>query len=738
MFKPSRQVFCLCTVAVCVTLGLLAEVTIENREMRLILGDDSRAVSLVHKATGQECLAPGIRQPAFSVIQYRPYDNEVQLAYPARATTFPSKSVVRDGDRLLIRFETVEYEASVFLQVTDDYIAFRSGTLRSLSHPGVRFPRFDEFVILQLPLRLRTRFGDWLNTTWDDEVAVNLLGTDPYAKIESEERPGGYRIFRAAAADIVKGEGVGAALIVTGTKQLLDRIEKVEADFGLPAGVASRRSPEYKWSYYWIGEGDLTPGNIDRHIAYARQGGFRTMVIYYLAFSRSAGHFPWRPEFRKGMADLKAVVQKIKDAGMIPGLHFHYNKAHKRDPYVTPRPDPRLNLQRMLTLSTPLGKRATTVEVEENPRGSSMREDQRFLKIGNEIISYSQYTTERPYRFTGCRRAQLGTSAGSYPAGTKFGVLDVDEWPVFIRFDQRTSIQQEAAARLGEIYREAGFRFVYFDGAEDVHEPYWFMVSWPQWLVYRELKPAPLFAEGAAKAHFSWHILSRGNAFDHFAPEVIKTQTAKHPAQEAERIVADFTRIDFGWLDFDLPSDKSIGMQPDMFEYVTSRAAAWDCPISVQPSLKLLDGHPRTADNLEVIRRWEEVRARNWLSDVQKQELRKLDQEHLLLLNERKEFELVPYAEITRLAEKQIRAFSFRRGGRGYVVYWHVRGEGQLSLPLQAGNARVVEELGGQAVPTETSGESLVVPAGKRRYVESDRLSEQQLVEAFQQARLVR
>ena len=44
-------------------------------------------------------------------------------------------------------------------------------------------------------------------------------------------------------------------------------------------------------------------------------------------------------------------------------------------------------------------------------------------------------------------------------------------------FDQRTSIQKEVAARLGEIYSKAGFEFAYFDGAEDVPPPYWFTVS---------------------------------------------------------------------------------------------------------------------------------------------------------------------------------------------------------------------------------------------------------------------
>ena len=62
----------------------------------------------------------------------------------------------------------------------------------------------------------------------------------------------------------------------------------------------------------------------------------------------------------------------------------------------------------------------------------------------------------------------------------------------------------------------------------------------------------------------------------------------------------------------------TIGTQPDMLEYVTSRAAAWDCPVSLVGRLDVLQAHPRTADNLEVLRRWEEVRVHGWLTQQQK------------------------------------------------------------------------------------------------------------------------
>ena len=62
------------------TLSARADITIENQEMRLVIGDNARAVSLIHKASGEELLAQGAREPLFALTQYRPYDNEIQLA----------------------------------------------------------------------------------------------------------------------------------------------------------------------------------------------------------------------------------------------------------------------------------------------------------------------------------------------------------------------------------------------------------------------------------------------------------------------------------------------------------------------------------------------------------------------------------------------------------------------------------------------------------------------------------
>src|SRR5579884_3543042 len=73
-------------------------IVIENAEMRLIISSKGAPRSLVHKATGQECLAQSSIS-AFTVTQLRPYDNELPLSFPARPKEFPAESVRLEGDR---------------------------------------------------------------------------------------------------------------------------------------------------------------------------------------------------------------------------------------------------------------------------------------------------------------------------------------------------------------------------------------------------------------------------------------------------------------------------------------------------------------------------------------------------------------------------------------------------------------------------------------------------------------
>ncbi len=733
-------------------------ITIENSEMVLVFNSDGTTGSLIHKATGEECLMEGVNLPAFSISQDIPYDNEIRLTYPAKPKTFQADTLYKEGNNLIVGFELTDYEAVINIKVTDYYIGFNLEKFRyKMAKIGdKRKTKIDEFIFLQLPIKDRGHFGEWLNVEWDNEVAVNLLATDQYCRIDAKKRKG-YKIFQAGGENEVSMYNVGAVLITTGRDKILDRINSVEHDYNLPLGVESRRGKEYKNSTY-TPRGILTINNIDEHIAFAKQAGLKNMLIYYPSFSRTTGHFKWRQEYPNGIEDLKKITQKITEAGLLPGLHIHYNKASFTDSYVTPVPDGRLNLRRTFTLSNDISKKSTIISVEENPLECTLEKGRRILKIGNELISYEQYTTEPPYRFLNCKRGILKTKSMPKEKGTLLGLLDVDTWPVFVRFNQSTSIQNEVAERIANIYDKCGFRFFYFDGAEDINPPYWYNATKAQLAIYDALKTKPVFSEGAIKTHFGWHLLTRGNAFDTFAPEDIKEATRKYPIEAMKMISNDFSSINFGWNDYVLPVQKTkrtdvdykspnmewstpiiegettIGTQPDMLEYITSCAAAWNSPITLVGNVSVLKKHPRTDDNLEIIRRWEIVRETDFLTEKQKRKLRYGLQEYTLLIDETGKFELVPYKQITKENSK-IRAFIFSRKNKVWVVYWHISGDGFIELPIGSDVIKLYKELG-EEISLEKSNDKVKLPVGSRRYIQFN-MEYEKVLKLFKKAKLL-
>lgn len=381
------------------------------------------------------------------------------------------------------------------------------------------------------------------------------------------------------------------------------------------------------------------------------------------------------------------MVNKIREAGIIPGLHFLQTHMGVKTRYVTHVVDYRLNLKRHFTLAKPLSKDDTTIYVEENPRGSVKHEKCRVLRFGGEAIYYEGFTTERPYCFTGCRRGHYDTYVTDHPLGEIGGILDVSEYlATSLYIDQRTSIQDEIAEHLAEAYN-TGFGFVYYDGSEGATEPYEIYIPYSQYRVYNKLEKEPLFCEGAAKSHFSWHMLSGGNAFDSFRMDEFKKKIAEFPLCEAAEMAKDFTRVNFGWWRF------AEDTRADIFEYGTSKVASWDCPISFGYR-KESENHPRIDDILEVIKRWEEVREKHILTDADKLMLRDPKREFTMLINENGEYELTEYFQI-EMPDDEVTAFSFERNGRSYVVCWHNKGKGTLTLNLGC-DAVYEKELGGK------------------------------------------
>jgi len=634
------------------------DVVVGNARFTLTIGADAVPKSLVVKATGEEMLAPARGRPLFSVTQERPFNNEVKLSYPNARTTYRATSVRREGDLLRVAFEQARYEALVRVRETDAYVSF---TLEGFDKARDAYevlkldcPPLSEFRLLELPVKKRAHLGGWLNVMWDDASAVAVIASSVDELISHERRDDG-ALLVADAVKAVKATGATAVLVASETSSFLDCIEQAEIGFDMPCGVASRRSREIRQSTLSI---FACPTNVDEVISFAKQGGFRNVMLNYKHIVKEGpawchcGDYDFRDDYPNGFDDLRFVLGKMKAAGLTPGLHVLATHIGMCSRYVTPVADHRLGLTRRYTLARPLQAGGTDVYVEEDPTKAPEFPNLRVLKFGGELMRYEGRSATRPYKFTGVVRGAFGTRVVAHPLGEIGGILDVSEYGCSNNLgscylDPDSSLADEVAEKIARIYN-CGMEFVYLDGSEGVKAPYGHYVALAQKRVWDKLAVAPKFGEGAAKAHFSWHMLSAANAYDRFPPETFERDTAIYPVEGAKVMANDFSQVDFGWWGIVPPYEDAegrpcAGTTPEMWEWGFKLAVGYDAPVTLQcdayATLKARGA--RIDELLAVSRMWLEAREKGFFTLEMKARLRDTSVRHHLAVKPNGGYKLV-------------------------------------------------------------------------------------------------
>jgi hypothetical protein len=731
--------------------AIASPVVLETDSLRLTIAENGTVRSLVSKQDSAEYVRAAPPTPLAMVYRGGRAVPAFQGKYAASTKpwiyqggeAYPASRVTRSKNELYVEFGKADVTATYRVTANAEYLAFEL-----LQLTGDPIDRIDLVCLTLVDLPQR---GAWVNFASNQQFGVCLCAGNVRTNVEMHQQPDSVTM-RAVAERQPGLQGTTAVLFGCHDPQtrFLDAMAVVERDFHMPPGADNRRRPSLRYSYLWASH--PAPENIGEYIRLAKQAGFRMILFSYTAFSKGAGHFSWNDAYPNGMADLKHVTDSIRDARLKVGLHIHYSKTRKNDPYVTPVPDDRLHQLRHFTLADDIDEQAETVPVTEDPTNCTLDKGRRILEVGRELIAYESYRTQPDFAFTGCERGHLGSAAAPYQQGTRLGLLNVDTWPIFVRFDQDTDIQDEVARRIGEIYRQTGpYEMVYFDGAEDVHAPFWYHVASAQQRVFRWLDPMPPACEAAHYSHFSWHMITRSNAYDIVAPaDGMKDFCRLMPCPTAAERSKDFSRIDFGWLG--RFGEKEAG--PDVWEYVASRAAAWDCPISLKASPVDITSNPRWKDCLDAIRTWEDARLGNHLTESQRKslknvrpedahyvpcfdqrgiweniaagenltptQLRILDnrQEHHLFLNERGEYELVPITEVP-VANIPVKAYSFKRKSHPHHTYfllWAVDQDVELRLPVNPDSVRLMRPFGTE-LPVARSDTATVVTIAGRSYL---------------------
>ena len=662
-----------------------SDIIIENDYFKLVIDENCRAKSLFCKETGEECLKKEIKVPLFSITEERPFNNEIKLAYMNKRTVFEANRVRLEDGKLVVGFELLLFEAIVGFTVKKDYVAFEligfNAEEKDFPQP-MDYPPVSEFRLLALPYERSATFGQWLNVCHTDKTSSGIMAVSPDGFTDSTC----FADTRVLHVDVKAGyklKNCPAILICRSTEGYLASVESVENDYSLPNGVESRRDPLINASVYWVP--DLSPENVDEHIRYAKMGGYRLMLVYYTSMFKThnaydtCGDYDYRESYPNGERSLKEMLEKIKAAGITPGFHFLHSHIGTASRYVTPKADFRLNSKRAFTLASGISETDTEIYVYENPIDSPTVDLTRILRFDSELICYEGYTTEPPYKFYGCTRGHYDTEITAHQRGCRGGILDVSEFTgTSIYLDQNTDLQDEVGEKLARAY-DQGFEFIYFDGSEGTNPPFEYHIPNAQYKIYKKVGKKPIFCEGAAKAHFGWHMLSGANAFDIFPTNIFKEMIIEHPFKEAALMQRDFTRVNFGWWGFFADT------RPDVYEFGTSKAASYDCPATMQANTYRFKINPRTADVFEVMRRWEDVRAENWLTEEQKLMLRQTDKEFTLLINGKGEYELCEYRQVpVANGSSSIRAFVFERNGVSCATLWDDKGACEMKIDERA------------------------------------------------------
>ncbi|MFW6156107.1 MAG: hypothetical protein ACOC7J_02210, partial [Armatimonadota bacterium] len=579
------RIRCAAALAViCLAISpVLAQVTLDWPGGALVVAGDATLRSLTEASSGREFAASGAGSICVAHV-----DGEARAANAAEATD--------DGFRL--RFTGVDTVLEYTAQPAEDWLLL---TLRSVS--GTR----PERVMLRLPLTPGDRLGRRLNISWDDETAACLMAGNMQVRCGASASDDAH-LLTATTQDAPGPalEGAAAALITCPTDRFRGIARDVSHACDLPtnedpSGTPVKDTDLVRGSYWFIA---VTPDNQEEIIEYCHRAGIGQVMMNSGSWCKTVGHYTFKDSYPNGQDDLKAVVDRFHDNGILVGMHCFVSKVSKTDAYVTPVPDRRFWVDKQDVLAEDISPDATEITVAGDLRewaGSpvtsqgywegGMVKHQECI-IGDEIIKYEAIGPEGEWNtFLGCERGAWGTAAAAHSAGDDLRHYGVDGCINGYIIDQETDLMDEVADRIAAIFDYCGFDMVYFDGGEDVdRRRYHYYSSNFQHQAMRRFSERPIIHMGTVLTHRLWHSFARSGTVDTYlntlraaivgGKQIDEWPTVRdHIDRSVRRHVSladDMMPAELGWFGIWPAQENTNGLQLDEFEYLLSKSLALD------------------------------------------------------------------------------------------------------------------------------------------------------------------
>jgi hypothetical protein len=408
--------------------------------------------------------------------------------------------------------------------------------------------------------------------------------------------------------------GSRIALFACPPARALETIGAIEVAEGLPHplldGVWAKIATNANCSYLIV---DFSETTVDRAIEMTRRAGLQ--FLYHSSPFETWGHFKLKPSlFPNGWDGLKTCVEKARKAGVRIGFHTLSNFITPNDPYVTPKPDPRLAHIGVSALATNVDTAQAEIPVV-SPDFFRQQTALNSVVISEELVRYGLVSTNAPWRLVGCERGAWGTHAAAHAGGDAVAKLMDHGYKVFLT---DADLSQEVARNIARLCNHAGTRQISLDGLEGnwstgmgQYGRTLFTKAWYDALA-PELKGQ--INDASNPGHFNWHIYTRMNWGEPWYAGFRESQTLyrfKNQLHFERNLMPHM----LGW--FALRPDTSI----EDAEWLLARAAGFDAGFALATSLAStaqLAADATSADTarrfgatlaiLEAVKQWETAR----------------------------------------------------------------------------------------------------------------------------------
>ena len=420
-----------------------------------------------------------------------------------------------------------------------------------------------------------------------EEASLAVIAEQPECLIRGN---GGSKPYMMATTfPALKLAPVRVALMGAAWNRLPDAIQSAEELFGIPLGIKAKRSKAARGSYLMIS--GVAQGNIDQVTEWAAAGGFGSILLIHGTW----GHFGHRyavPKhtFPDGIQGLRAAVDKMHKLGVLAGAHMFSSKIPKSADWNRGKAERRLYQDKFLVLARAMDETSDRIVTAEPPTGWPVITGTRDIRIGDELMVYTDLSLEAPFGFTGVKRGVYGSDAETHQTNVPVAHVKTDESRGIFIIDQTTDMIDQHAQDIANTYNAAGFDWIYFDGAEDVHDPRWYTTSNAKLEVIQRLDREPLLVQAAAGSPFSWHLNTRVGQRDYFwHSEDPKDEVDDAIARSVPRAQREMMVADLGWFRLK-PSSKHVrGTQLDEVEYLAAKAMACGMTYSILTSAKKME-----------------------------------------------------------------------------------------------------------------------------------------------------